>query len=204
MINLFLQTDTEKVLEILRSFENFIMGAVALIGLIALAIVVFSIWYMLAESKGDKESKEKAFKSGVLIIPFAIVGALLGAVSSHLVVGDITWLTIFLSTLMFSVASVVLVCVLVHSKHIDRSKFKDEQGDKCSLRAGLLGVFFGFLGLHNFYLGNRQRGMAQLLLSLAGWLLLVGPVVSFVWGFIEGIFILSKKIERDSEGYLLK
>ena len=39
------------------------------------------------------------------------------------------------------------------------------------LAAGLLGIFLGGLGVHNFYLGNTGKAVAQLLLTLVGWIL---------------------------------
>ncbi|KFJ04731.1 TM2 domain-containing protein [Bifidobacterium subtile] len=58
------------------------------------------------------------------------------------------------------------------------------------LVAGLLGIFLGCFGVHNFYLGNTGKAVAQLLLTLIGWIVLFGPFVSWVWGLIEGILIL--------------
>lgn len=67
--------------------------------------------------------------------------------------------------------------------------------------AGLLGIFGGTLGLHNFYLGNRQRGMTQLLITVIGSLFFgIGPVVSYIWGLIEGIQILTGSITSDGQG----
>lgn len=56
------------------------------------------------------------------------------------------------------------------------------------LVAGLLGIFLGSLGVHNFYLGHTGKGLAQLLISI----LSIGTlaVVSAIWGLIEGILIL--------------
>ena len=39
---------------------------------------------------------------------------------------------------------------------------------KSKMAAGLLGIFLGGLGIHNFYLGNTGKGVAQLLLSCTG------------------------------------
>lgn len=37
---------------------------------------------------------------------------------------------------------------------------------KSKIAAGLLGIFLGSLGIHNFYLGFNKRGLLQLLLSV--------------------------------------
>ena len=33
----------------------------------------------------------------------------------------------------------------------------------------LLGIFVGWLGVHNFYIGHTSRGLAQLLISVYNW-----------------------------------
>ena len=67
-------------------------------------------------------------------------------------------------------------------------------GGKSRLVAGLLGILLGGLGIHNFYLGNTGRGVAQLILSC----LTFG--IASIWGFIEGILILVGQINEDSDG----
>ena len=74
--------------------------------------------------------------------------------------------------------------------------------DKSKIGAGLLGIFLGGLGIHNFYLGYTGKAVAQLLLTLlsCGGL----SVVSWIWGLAEGIMILSGSIDRDAQGKVLK
>jgi len=66
---------------------------------------------------------------------------------------------------------------------------------KSKLLAGLLGIFLGGLGLHNFYLGNTKRGLTQLLVTLIASAIGFGFVSAIVsiWGLIEGISILTAK-----------
>lgn len=72
------------------------------------------------------------------------------------------------------------------------------QGEqKSKLVAGLLGIFLGGLGIHNFYLGNIGKGVAQILLSFCFG-------IGAIWGFIEGILILCGKITTDAKGVPLK
>lgn len=68
---------------------------------------------------------------------------------------------------------------------------------KSKLVAGLLGIFLGGLGVHNFYLGYTGKGVAQLLLSLCFG-------IGAIWGLIEGIMILCGKINVDADGKPLK
>lgn len=82
------------------------------------------------------------------------------------------------------------------------------QSSKSKLAAGLLGIFLGGLGVHNFYLGNTGKAVAQLLLTLVGWILLgLGPIAAAIWGFVEGIIILCSKPgspwHKDANGYEL-
>ena len=80
-----------------------------------------------------------------------------------------------------------------------------EMSDKSKLAAGLLGIFLGAFGVHNFYLGNTGKAIAQLLLGTVGALACgIGPAVSSIWGLIEGIFILCDNITTDAEGKKLK
>ena len=50
---------------------------------------------------------------------------------------------------------------------------------KSKMAAGLLGIFLGQWGVHNFYLGYTGKAVAQLLLSIFGYILLF-VVVGFL------------------------
>jgi TM2 domain-containing membrane protein YozV len=74
-------------------------------------------------------------------------------------------------------------------------------GAKSKIAAGVLGIVLGALGIHNFYLGYTNKAVAQLLLTLVGWCFFgLGPIIASVWGFIEGILILTGSIHTDAEG----
>lgn len=68
---------------------------------------------------------------------------------------------------------------------------------KSKMAAGLLGIFLGSLGVHNFYLGYTGKAVAQLLITLltCGF----GSVISGIWGLIEGIMILTGSIKVDGK-----
>ena len=75
------------------------------------------------------------------------------------------------------------------------------QGERKSrLAAGLLGIFLGGLGIHNFYLGFTSRGMIQLLMTVIGWILIIPMIAAGIWGLIEGIMILAGSIKTDARG----
>lgn len=71
-------------------------------------------------------------------------------------------------------------------------------GAKSKIAAGLLGIFLGAFGVHNFYLGNTGKAVAQLLISVLSCFTLA--VVSEIWGLIEGIMILTGSITTDAQG----
>ena len=69
---------------------------------------------------------------------------------------------------------------------------------KNKVAAGLLAIFLGGFGVHNFYLGYNGRAIAQLLITVLSCCTL--SFVSSIWGFIEGILILSGNIDTDASG----
>ncbi len=96
--------------------------------------------------------------------------------------------------------------------------------DKSKVAAGLFGIFFGSLGVHNFYLGYTVKAVIQLVSFLVGMIFYIGgciasegavasaavmvvAVVGFfvvlgieIWAWIEGILILCGKIAYDGQG----
>ncbi|WP_281692353.1 TM2 domain-containing protein [Agathobaculum desmolans] len=80
-----------------------------------------------------------------------------------------------------------------------------KEGSKSKMVAGLLGIFLGSLGIHNFYLGYTTKAIIQVLLGTGGWaLFFMGPIVSGIWGLVEGILLLIGKINVDGKGNALK
>ena len=73
---------------------------------------------------------------------------------------------------------------------------------KSKMAAGLLGIFLGAFGVHNFYLGYTGKAIAQLLISVLSCFTLA--IVSEIWGLIEGIMILTGSISVDAKGNPLK
>lgn len=71
-------------------------------------------------------------------------------------------------------------------------------GAKKRVTAGLLGIFLGGFGVHNFYLGFHVKAIIQILLSV----FCCG--VGGIWGLIEGIMILVNKINVDAKGESLQ
>ncbi len=82
-------------------------------------------------------------------------------------------------------------------------------GGKSKIAAGLLGIFLGCFGVHNFYLGYTGKAVTQLVLTILGIALsciFVGIFMvlgSSIWGLVEGIMILTGSINKDASGMLL-
>lgn len=85
-------------------------------------------------------------------------------------------------------------------KAINKKGTVNNPNAKSKMAAGLLGIFLGSLGVHNFYLGYTGKAVAQLLLTIVGWVIIVGPLASSIWGLIEGIMILCGSINKDGKG----
>ncbi len=83
---------------------------------------------------------------------------------------------------------------------------------KSKLAAGLLGIFLGGFGVHNFYLGYTSKGIIQVSLWAGGLILSLctfglstfACLAAGVWGLIEGIMILAGSITVDANGVPLK
>ncbi len=69
---------------------------------------------------------------------------------------------------------------------------------KSKVAAGLLGLFLGGFGVHNFYLGYTGKAIAQLLITILSCGSLAA--ISSIWGLVEGILILTGSINVDASG----
>ena len=81
---------------------------------------------------------------------------------------------------------------------------------KSRLAAGLLGIFLGCYGVHNFYLGYTGRAVAQLVCTIVGYILSCIFIGVFlvagigIWALVESIMIFAGGINVDGKGYPLK
>lgn len=79
---------------------------------------------------------------------------------------------------------------------------KPSNGGKSKIAAGLLGIFLGTFGVHNFYLGYTGKAVGQLLITVLSCGIL--SFVSYIWGLVEGIMILTGSINLDADGNQLQ
>lgn len=69
---------------------------------------------------------------------------------------------------------------------------------KSRLAAGLLAIFLGSLGVHNFYLGRTGIAVTQLLITVLT--LGFGGILVSIWALIEGILILTRSPSFATDG----
>ena len=75
---------------------------------------------------------------------------------------------------------------------------KNMQAVKNHYIAGVLGLVLGFAGVHRIYLGFYSIAIVQILLTYftAGY--------GVMWGFIEGVLLIGRQINKDAKGRPLK
>ena len=84
------------------------------------------------------------------------------------------------------------------SKVSNKSNVSNTNVLKSKIAAGLLGIFLGSFGVHNFYLGYTNKAVAQLLITVLSCGTL--SFVSGIWALVEGIMILTGSMNVDAEG----
>ena len=88
----------------------------------------------------------------------------------------------------------------IHHHHHGSVNTNGGVSPKSRLVAGLLGLFLGCFGVHNFYLGYIGRGIVQVVLTLT----ILGIYITAVWALIESIIILASKNPKDAAGLSLE
>lgn len=74
-------------------------------------------------------------------------------------------------------------------------------GQKSRIAAALLAFLFGTFGVHNFYMGNTGKGVAQLLIGTLGAAACgIGPIITLIWSIYEGVQLLKDAVPTDGHG----
>ena len=79
---------------------------------------------------------------------------------------------------------------------------------KSKIAGGLLGLFLGGIGIHDFYLGYTGKGIAHIVLFVSGiiiafimpFLAYIPAFITSIWGLVDGIRILVGAIDTDAYG----
>lgn len=82
-----------------------------------------------------------------------------------------------------------------NSKHEEWNNPMPIRQENKKILAGVLGIFFGGLGIHKFVLGYTQEGIIQLVIGVCTCG--IGGII----GFIEGIIYLTKSDEDFYQTY---
>ncbi len=96
------------------------------------------------------------------------------------------------------------VCVKC-GKLVSHNTYNGVSG-KSKILAAVLAFFLGSFGVHNFYLGYTSKGVAQLALTIVGYMLLiilVGAlflIATGIWAFVEFVLLLTGGISTDASG----
>lgn len=75
--------------------------------------------------------------------------------------------------------------------------------------AVILAMFLGRFGVHNFYMGYKNKAIAQLTLTIVGYSLYflgIGIIIcgiAVIWGYVDAIKLFSGKISVDGNGQSL-
>ena len=93
-----------------------------------------------------------------------------------------------------TVSALMRACVVQHPLQNRAQDFRRNKFMKSKMAAGLLGIFLGAWGIHQFYLGDTKKGIIRIVVTL------VTCGIGGIWGFIEGIMILMGKINTDAQG----
>ena len=97
---------------------------------------------------------------------------------------------------------ICLKCGVKVNKNCGDNSTSNNPNAKSKIVAGLLGIFLGCFGVHNFYLGYTGKAIAQLLMTVLSCGIL--GIASGIWSLIEGILILAGSINTDASGTPLK
>ena len=75
--------------------------------------------------------------------------------------------------------------------------FNEVSGENKKILAGVIGILFGWIGIHKFILGYNKEGGILLILGLLGFLTCgITSGISAVIGLVEGIIYLTKSDEE--------
>lgn len=88
----------------------------------------------------------------------------------------------------------MIYCRDCGARHSDRARACPKCGratasadDKSMVVYILLAFFVGSWGVHKFYAGRTNQGIAMLIMGTIGWLLIIPGLVACIWAFVDFI-----------------
>ena len=129
-----------------------------------------------------QKSKLIAGILGVTLGAFGVHNFYLGKKDIGIIQIVVTVLTCGIGALWGTIEG-IMIFAGVESRCRDANGVPLYEEEKSKVTAGLLGIFMGGYGLHNFYLGKKDIAIVQLVLTLF-------TGIGAIWGLVEGVLIL--------------
>ena len=91
-----------------------------------------------------------------------------------------------------------------NDQELTQQEFDELKSRRTSI--GILGILFGWLGVHKFMLGYKTEGFILLAISIIGGIITCGfaIIITDIIGIIEGIMILNKTPKQFKATYIDK
>lgn len=102
-------------------------------------------------------------------------------------------------------AAVCVKCGVALKKTKGSASGTGTVGEKSKVVAGLLAIFLGNIGLHEFYLGNKQKAIYKIVATVACLLLvfigvgIIGFFATWAWNIYDAVMIFMGK-RTDADG----
>ncbi len=88
---------------------------------------------------------------------------------------------------------------------VARTDYPQGYKPKRKYAAIILAVTLGPFGIHNFYLGHKNKALAQLLICVIGSLLVgLGFIAAWVWALVDAVELLTDKQDMDENGFKIQ
>ena len=86
-----------------------------------------------------------------------------------------------------------------------RTDYPEDYKPKRKYAAVLLAASLGGFGIHNFYLGYKNKALTQLLICIIGSLFFgIGIIAAWVWAIVDAVELLCDKQDRDADGFKIQ
>ncbi len=143
----------------------------------------------------EQKSKLIAGVLGIYLGGFGVHNFYLGKTNRAIAQIVVTCLTCGFGALWGMIEGIMIMAGS-SSVCVDANNVPLYESQKFQLVAGMLGIFLGGFGAHNFYLGKNDTAIIQLILTLC-----TGGIGA-IWGLVEGVMILfgSPNYRQDAYG----